>query len=292
MSKCCAALIGCALLGLFACSETPEPPAASATHSRVVTLAPNLTELVFAAGAGDKLVGASAYSDYPDIARRLPIIGDAFAVDQEQLAILQPDLLLVWESGTPDHVVEELRSLGYNVEAIRTRTLADVADALRRIGELTDSVARAEIVAKAYNASLQNIRIRYENVEDLRVFYQVDRRPLYTVNDEHYVSELIRLCGGSNVFADLDELAPAVDVEAVVERNPEVILASSDAGSDAFAEWERWPHIAANQYRNRFLIPADEIGRATTRLLVAAEAVCEALQEARKRRALAMANPA
>lgn len=288
MSRSCAALIGCALLGLYACSETSEPPATSATYSRVVTLAPNLTELVFAAGAGGKLVGASAYSDYPDIAARLPIIGDAFAVDQEQLAILQPDLLLVWESGTPDHVVDELRSLGYNVEAIRTRTLADVADALRRIGELTDSAAQAEIVANAYNAGLQDIAIRYESVEDLRVFYQVDGRPLYTVNDEHYVSELIRLCGGSNVFADLDELAPAVDVEAVVERNPEVILASSDAGPGAFAEWERWPHIAANQYRNQFLIPADEIGRATTRLLVAAEAVCEALQEARKRRALVM----
>jgi iron complex transport system substrate-binding protein len=280
------------LLGLCACSETREPPAAPAAYSRVVTLAPNLTELVFAAGAGSKLVGASAYSDYPEFARQLPIVGDAFAVDQEQLAILQPDLLLVWESGTPDHVVDELRSLGYNVEAIRTRTLADVEDALRRIGELTDSAAQAKIVANAYNAGLNRIKLRYENVEDLRVFYQVDRRPLYTVNDEHYVSDLIRLCGGSNIFADLDELAPAVDVEAVVERNPEVILASSDAGPEAFAEWERWPHIAANQYRNQFLIPADEIGRATTRLLVAAEAVCEALQEAREQRKLAMTNPA
>jgi len=292
MNRWCAALISCALLGLCACSETTEPPAASATYSRVVTLAPNLTELVFAAGAGRKLVGASAYSDYPDIARQLPIIGDAFAVDQEQLAILQPDLLLVWESGTPDHVVDELRSLGYNVEVIRTRTLADVADALRRIGELTDSAAQAEIVANAYNAGLRNIAMKYESAEDLRVFYQIDRRPLYTINDEHYVSDLIKLCGGSNVFADLDELAPAVDVEAVLERNPEVILASSDAGPEAFTDWERWPHMAANQYRNQFLIPADEIGRATTRLLVAAEAVCDSLQEARERRTLAVTNPA
>jgi len=292
VNKWCAALIGCALFWLWACTETPEPPAAVSTYSRVVTLAPNLTELVFAAGAGDKLVGASAYSDYPVVAQRLPIVGDAFAVDQEQLAVLQPDLLLVWKSGTPDHVVDELRSLGYNVEVIRTRALADVADALRRIGELTDSAAQAGIIANAYIAGLSNIARRYELAEDLRVFYQVDRRPLYTVNDEHYVSDLIRLCGGSNVFADLDDLAPAVDVEAVVERNPEVILASSDAGPDAFAEWERWPHIAANQYRNQFLIPADEIGRATTRLLVAAEAVCDALQEARKRRDVAMTNPA
>ncbi|MDH3410224.1 MAG: cobalamin-binding protein, partial [Gammaproteobacteria bacterium] len=92
---------------------------------------------MFAAGAGDTLVGVSAYSDYPDEAKQLPIIGDAFVVDQEQLAVLQPDLLLVWQSGTPEHVVDELRGAGYRVEVIRTRTLADVAAAIRRIGDLT-----------------------------------------------------------------------------------------------------------------------------------------------------------
>ena len=118
----------------------------------------------------------------------------------------------------------------------------------------------------------------------MRVFYQVDKRPLYTINDQHYVSELIDLCGGSNVFSDLDGLAPIVSVEAVVERDPEAMFASSDAGYGAFDQWDRWPHIAANRYKNRFLMPADEIGRATPRLLIAAKAVCEALQNARANR--------
>jgi len=104
------------------------------------------------------------------------------------------------------------------------------------------------------------------------------------VNGDHYVSELITLCGGSNVFADLDELAPTIDVESVVERNPEVLLASTDAGENAFAEWQRWPHMAANETGNLFLMPADAIGRATPRLLLAGEAVCEALAEGRRRR--------
>ena len=119
---------------------------------------------------------------------------------------------------------------------------------------------------------------------DIRVFYQVSQRPLFTVNGDHYVSELIALCGGSNVFADLDELAPTIDVESVVERDPEVLLASTDAGESAFAEWQRWPHMAANEAGNQFLMPADAIGRATPRLLQAGEAVCEALAEARRRR--------
>ena len=277
-------LILFAPLLLNGCSTETDPPTPTANHDRVATLAPHLTELVFAAGAGHKLVGVSAYSDYPIEALELPLIGDAFAVDHEQLAILEPDLLLAWQGGTPAHVVDELRRLGYNVEVIRISTLADVADALRRIGELTDSVNKANDVALKYTEGLQSFEQRYADAEDLRVFYQVDKRPLYTINQKHYVSELIDLCGGSNVFSDLDGLAPIVSVEAVVERDPEAMFASSDAADGAFDEWDRWPHIAANRYKNRFLMPADEIGRATPRLLIAAKAVCDALQVARANR--------
>ena len=273
--------------GLFCiggCSTESDQPVSRAHHDRVATLAPHLTELVFAAGAGDKLVGVSAYSDHPEEALELPLIGDAFAVDHEQLAMLNPDLLLAWQGGTPAHVVDELRRFGYNVEVIQIRKLADVADALRRIGELTDSIDKANDVASKYTQGLQAFEQHYAGADDVRVFYQVDKRPLYTINDQHYVSELIDLCGGSNVFSDLDGLAPTVSVEAVVERDPEAMFASSDAGYGAFDQWDRWPHIAANRYRNRFLMPADEIGRATPRLLIAAKAVCDALQSSRANR--------
>jgi iron complex transport system substrate-binding protein len=281
VKACLAALIPIVLSCLCACTEAPQPANDVSTHSRLVTLAPNLTELVYAAGAGDSLVGVSAYSDYPPAATDLPIIGDAFMIDQEQLAVLQPDLLLVWESGTPAHVVDELRRVGYKVETVRTRGLEDVARALRRIGKLTGHVETAEQVADAYMQSLRSIQAQYAGMDTVRVFYQVSRRPLFTVNGEHYVSELIDLCGGTNIFADLNDLAPTIDVEAVVERDPELMLASSDAGDNAFEEWQRWPHIAANRNRNHFIMPADAIGRATPRLVVAAQAMCEAIQKAR-----------
>jgi iron complex transport system substrate-binding protein len=273
------------LFALAACSGESVPAPAATVASRVVTLAPNLAELVYAAGAGDTLVGVSAYSDYPPAVRTLPQVGDAFLVDREQLTLLEPDLVLAWQSGTPEHVVDELRAAGFRVETIRTRSLEDVATAMRRIGALTGFSDVAAETAVAYSANLQRLRDRHAGDDGIRVFYQVSARPLYTVGGRHYVSELIRLCGGRNVFADLEAPAPAVDVEAVVERDPEVLLASTDAGRDAFDEWRRWPAMAANRYDNRFLMPADEIGRATPRLAAAGKAVCDALDEARVRRA-------
>ena len=273
-----------ALVVVVACSEEQVVQPVSTNAERIVSLAPNLTELVYTVGAGKQLVGVSAWSDYPREVLDLPVVGDAFTVDQERLALAKPDLLLVWESGTPAHVVDELRDIGYNVVSIRTRELDDVADALLQIGELTGHIDEAASAAAAYRDELQSLRDRYQSLPRIRVFYQVAARPLYTINNEHYISELISVCGGDNIFKDLSELAPTVDVEAVVDRDPEVMLASTDAGDDAFVEWERWPDIAANRLGNLFLLPADEIGRATTRVMVAGKAMCIALQQARSNR--------
>jgi len=267
-----------------ACQSADRDRADPEVYERIVTLAPNLTELVFAVGAGDSIVGVSAWSDYPAQARDITVVGDAFMVDQEQLALLEPDLLLVWESGTPKHAVDELRKSGYVVKTIRTRGLDDVGDALRRIGELTGRSSAAESAASAYQQALDALRESQKDTTPISVFYQVSARPLYTVNREHFVSQLIEICGGRNIFADLDELAPGISVEAVVERNPEVMLASTDAGDDAFEEWQRWPSVSANLYGNLFLLPADEIARATPRLALAGSAMCLALQQARMNR--------
>lgn len=267
-----------------ACSQDDDIAPAPLNAQRIVSLAPNLTELVYTIGAGEQLVGVSAWSDFPREVLDLPVVGDAFSVDQEQLRLTAPDLLLVWESGTPKHTVDELRGLGYNVARIRTRSLDDVADALLQLGKLTGRSNDAELSAARYRDELQTLQDSYQKREPIRVFYQVTARPLYTVNREHYISELISVCGGENIFSDLTELAPTVDVEAVVDRDPEVMLASTDAGDDAFLEWDRWPEIAAIRFGNQFSLPADQIGRATTRLITAGNAMCIALQQGRKNR--------
>lgn len=250
----------------------------------MVTLSPHLGELVFAVGAGDLLVGVSAYTDYPPEATTIPRVGDAFSLDQEQLALLQPGLLLAWDTGTPAHVVDELRDRGYRIAVITTTSLADIPGALLQIGALTGHEAAAAAAASNFEQRLAAIARQYADASPIRVFYQVDARPLYTITGKHFVSELIEICGGTNIFADLEGLAPVISVEAVLDRDPEVILASSDAGPAAFAHWDRWTELAANRYGNRFIMPANEIGRPTPRLLRAADTVCDALASARENR--------
>ena len=284
MKLTCAVLVTVAFASACSPAEVSTSASEAFTATRIVTLAPNLTELVFAAGAADLLVGVSAYSDFPPAAKDIPVVSDAFTVDQEQLTLLKPDLLLAWKSGTPAYVVDELRAAGFNVEAVTTRGLDDVPAALLRIGELSGHDAQAAVAAENFRQSIDEIRRQYMGVSEVTVFYQISTRPLYSIQGEHFLGEILSLCGGRNIFADLSELAPSVSVEAVIDRNPEVLLAASDSGELPFTDWQRWDGLAANRLGNHFVVSAAEIGRATPRLLVAARQVCEALQVARVNR--------
>lgn len=269
------------LLAMTACQPGPDIPPETDSATRIVTLAPHLAELVFAAGAGDSLVGVSAFSNYPDAVLELPVIGDAFTVDQEQLALLEPDLLLAWKSGTPTHVVDELRAIGYRVEVVETRGLQDISSAIDSVGELAGTGATAREASLMFRESLTALQLKYADRERLRVFYQVSQRPLYTISGQHYIGEILRLCGGVNIFEDVGDLAPAVTVEAVLDRDPQVLLAGSADGSKPFDDWRRWPGLAANTLGAHFVVNADEIGRPTPRVIRAANSICEAFDEAR-----------
>lgn len=280
-----------ALFLLTACTDAIDPVTVSRsndTHTpRIVTLAPHLAELVFSAGAGETLVGVSAYSNYPLAVMELPQIGDAFLIDQEQLFLLRPDFLLAWDGGTATHTVDELRARGYRVELVRTNSLQDIAAAVINIGALTGHEIEAESVAATYLADIEQLRKLNEHDDSIRVFYQIAARPLYTANGDHYVSELIELCGGENIFADLGALAPLVSEEAVLVRNPEVMIAgrlSDDAVS--LEGWQRWPALTANVLDNFFYVPADLLARPTPRLVQAGKLICAALEDGRRNRAL------
>ncbi|HKU12740.1 MAG TPA: cobalamin-binding protein [Steroidobacteraceae bacterium] len=271
------------LLALIAGSAHAEPA------KRIVSLAPHLTELAFTAGAGDRIVATVEYSDHPDAARAIPRIGDAFRVDLERLIATRPDAVLVWETGNPAQIVERIRTLGLPMVAFQTQRLADVATVLRAIGRLAGTSDVAERAASDYERQISALRELYRKRAPLRVFIQVDDRPLYTVNGKQIISEIVELCGGRNVFADLNELAPAIGIEAVIAANPQVIVSTDDTVPDAAAAWSRWRHIEAVRTGNVYTLVADDIARATTRLTVAADAVCRTLDTARQR--LAQAPP-
>jgi iron complex transport system substrate-binding protein len=276
LAACCAALA--------ACTPDAAPTVDQGTAQRVVTFAPHLAEIMFEVGAGDKLVGVSAWSDYPRAVLELPEVGDAFTVDQEQLSLLQPDLVLVWASGMPVHTVDDLRQRGYRVESITTRRLADVAAAMRRIGELTGHAEGGEEAAARFEAVFDELRQAHADDEPISVFFQISARPLYTINREHFISEIIAVCGGQSIFDELDEFAPPVSVEAVLDRDPEVMLAGANLGEGAFDEWQRWPDMTANRLGNQFLLPDETVGRPSPRLTMAARSVCLALDQARNNR--------
>jgi len=267
----------------FAPVTTPEPEQ-SLPARRIVSLAPNLTELIFTIGAGDRLVGADVFSDYPPQAQRIPRVGDAFQVDYERVLALEPDLVLVWDTGTPEPVIEKLKHLGLRVERISTTQLSDIARALRRLGELTGSDATAEQAAREYSAAIEKLGLEHATKPPIAVFYQISSAPIYTINGRHLISEILALCGGQNVFADLDQLAPPVSLEAVLERNPETILAGDDVGGDPFAIWRPWRNLRAVQLENLYVLRVDRIARATTRIVAGAEDICAVLDQARERR--------
>lgn len=261
--------------------------AAVAAHAapaqRIVSLAPHLTELAFTAGAGDRIVATVEYSNHPGAARNIPRIGDAFRVDLERLVALRPDAVLVWESGTPAPTVERIRALHLPVVSFQTQRLEHVATVLRALGRLAGTSEIAERAASDYERRIQELRDLYRDRTPVRVFIEVDDRPLYTVNGKQIMSEIVELCGGRNVFADLNELAPAIGIEAVIAANPQAIISTDDTVPDAAATWQRWRHIEAVRTGNVYTLRSDDIARATTRLTVAAESVCRTLDTARQR---------
>lgn len=278
-----AILLACLLAGAAHTQAASEPA------RRIVTLAPHLTELVYSAGAGDRLVGADAYSDYPPAAQALPRVGDAFQVDYERLLALRPDLVLVWTTGMPEPVIERIGKLGLRVERVTTLRLADIAAALVRIGELAGTRAEAERTAGAYSAEIARLRETYAARAPVTVFYQISETPLYTVSRRHVISEMIELCGGRNIFGELEQVAPPVGLEAVLERDPEAIITADGAQGEPLAVWKRWAGIRAVRLGNLYTVNADRVARSTTRIVAGAEQICTALDNARRKRSASAA---
>ena len=258
--------------------------APAASPQRIVTLSPHLAELVCAAGACERLAGVVAWSDFPESVKKLPQVGDAFAVNVEQIFALQPDLVLAWDGGTARETQERLRSLKLPVEGIAIRTLLQVGDALETLGQKLGTQKIANAAASAYRARLEKMRSAHAHDARVRVMYQIEASPAYSINHDSPISQVIELCGGINVFADLPALAGVVSLEAAIARDPQVILYTrQDNGAAIRALWARSPEVAATRAGNLYVIDGNLLDRATPRMLDGAEQVCAALAEVRKK---------
>lgn len=276
-------MAACAAAWVAACAATCAAQAPAPSGQRIVSLSPHITELLFAAGAGARIVGVDDASDYPSAARQIPRLGEVMALDVEGLLRQAPSLIILWQTGTPPRVRAELERLHLHVLVTEQRKLDDIGQALVEFGRVAGTSPAADEAARRYRSELADLRARYAGKARLKVFYQVWDRPLYTLSGEHVVSEMLSLCGGDNIFAQVTPLAPLVDPEAVLARNPDVILigANGPDGARQAADWKRFPNLKAVRDQHVFTVDPSLVGRMAPRILGGVREVCSALERAR-----------
>ncbi len=240
---------------------------------RIISLTPHMTELLFAAGAGGKIVGTVEYSNFPPAARRIARIGDNAQLDLERIVALKPDLVVVWQYGNAQRQLDKLLRLGIPVYYNEPRRLPDIARAITQLGRLAGTEAVALPAAQAFTERLAELRRRYASRAPVTLFYQIWDKPLLTINGAHLISDVIELCGGQNVFAGLNALTPEISTEAVLAADPEAIgSGTAEAGQSVELDaWKKWPRLKAVARGNLFVIHADIISRNTPRILEGAE---------------------
>ena len=253
---------------------------------RIVAMAPHVTELLFAAGGGAKIVGAVSYSDYPEAAKRIPQIGSNRQIDMERVIAMKPDLIVVWMHGSSERQIEELRTLGIPMFHSEPRKLDDIAASLQKLGKLMGTEAVAEPAAAKLRQDLAALTARYANRPPVRMFYQVWDKPLYTLNGAHIVSDSVRVCGGVNIFAQLKVTAPVVNVEAVLQEDPEAIFSTGEGSQNdgGVNMWKPFTNMTAVKRGNLFRLDGNLLNRAGPRMVAGTAALCEKLELARQHR--------
>ena len=253
---------------------------------RIISLSPGATELLFAAGAGDDVVGVVNYSDYPEAAKELPIIGSLKRLDVERILSLSPDLVIVWVTGNPKEQTERLKELDLTLYYLEPRDFEGIASAIERLSTLADTEEAGHREADRFRSGIESLREEYGDADPVPVFYQVWDQPLMTVNGDHFIHEVIELCGGENVYAELDRLVPRIDRESVLKRNPEAVVAGGmgEENRDWLEEWKEYDSLTATERENLFFVNPSTLQRPTPRLLEGGATLCEKLETARERR--------
>lgn len=291
----------CLLIALTACAPDDNAPALNENSpirvtdftgttlvlekpaQRIVALAPHIVENVFSAGAGEQLVGVVAYSDFPEQAKTLPLVGGYSKTNLEKILELDPDLIIAWQSGNSDATVARIKELGYPVYVDQPDSLSDLSKSIRDIGTLTGHAEHANAVMEQYLGQLESIKARHTDKPKISTFYQVWNQPLRTITGKHIISDAIRICGGTNIYADEKTVSPIINIESLLERDPQVIIASgmSDARPDWLDDWKKWPSLQSVKNNNLFFVNPDHIQRHTIRILLGIDSICTQLDAAR-----------
>ena len=252
-----------------------------APASRIVTLAPSITEAAFAVGAGGRVVGVSAWSDHPPQAALLPVVSSAFTIDMEALAKLSPDLVIAWKDSFRAADIPRLEALGARVFVVRSRTLSEIPRLLAVTAALSGGDAGP--ASREFDARLAKARARYAGRPPVRVFLEISHRPLMTVAGAHFMNEALATCGAANVFSDLAEVAPQVSWEELYARNPQAIVGTGpEGGEEAFLrDWAERASLEAVRRGKVAYVASRALGRPSPRVVEGIEALCAAVDRVR-----------
>lgn len=257
----------------------------SAPAQRIVSLAPHVTELLFAAGAGARVVGVSEYSDYPPAAKSLPRVGSSSAIDLERLLALRPDVVVAWRLEATARALDRLPALGVPVFYSEPHRLSEIPDAIEALGRLAGTQKAANDVAGELRARLARLHARYAGRKEITVFYQIAERPLMTVNGRQFISDALGVCGAVNIFAHAPVIAPVVSVEEVLAADPDAIVAAPSDPSDRSweAAWRRFTRLRAVRDASLVTVRRDDMHRHGPRAFAATERLCSLLDAVRTR---------
>lgn len=255
----------------------------AAPAERIIALSPHAVELLFAIGAGDRIVATTDYADYPDAALKIPRIGGYQGIQLDRALALKADLVVAWRGGNRPDDLHQLERLGFNLYYSEPQTLDQIADEMEQLGRLTGQQQQAASVAAAYRQQLAQLRQQYSNKPPVRVFYQLWPSPLMSVSRNSWIHQTLSLCSGDNVMADAATDYPQLTIEQVLVAQPEVILTAtehSDASTTPL-DWQRWPEIPAVKNQHVYPVSGDWLHRFGPRVLLGIRSVCEALDSAR-----------
>jgi vitamin B12 transport system substrate-binding protein len=258
-------------------AQQQKPPA-----KRIIALSPHGVEMLFAIGAGESILATTDYADYPAAAKDIPRIGGYYGIQIERVIELNPDLIIVWQSGNKQGDINQLRDLGFTLFNSDPKNLADVATDLEALGKLTGNEVQAQQVATDYRQQLAQIRLKNQAKPAVKVFYQLWSTPLMTVAKGSWIQHLIEVCHGENVFYDAASEYPQISIENVLLTGAEVILQSQDEGNVLGINWADWPELPAVKNQHIYQFDADLLHRATPRAIQGVNAVCGALDKVRR----------
>lgn len=254
---------------------------------RIITVAPHLSEVVESAGGANRLISVSAYSNFPESVKKLPITSDARSIDLEKMKQLRPDLIIYWRGGTPESQIESIKKTFTSIQvvSVEPKKLIDIANDIETIGKLLGTEAIAKKNADTFRAQITELKHQYQNKSKrkVRVFYQIWAQPLMTLNQDHLIADIINICGGEQLFAKEKILVATVSREAVVKANPEIIFTAVD-NQQMKTDWSMWssiPQLAATQKKAFIDIDGDMISRPSTRIMQGAKKICSEIDRIR-----------